>query len=444
MLSHFKLVNLYQKIFFFVLLVIKNKGLKPLAYFKFSKQYQWFNSTQRNNYIVGKLIFLLNKVKETNTFYKNKYERKNGIIASKDDIASYPILEKNEITENFKQMISNIDVPFKYGQTSGSTGVPLRFLVSNNYIAYQNAVYWRFLSWYNIKPYDKYVLLWGQKSSTRNSIKSTLRKFFYAPEYAINVFDLNKDTFVKHYNNISRKKPVHFRAYTSAAKQFAELASNLNINIQDIGFKLVTVTSEILLKKDREYIESIFGCKVANEYGASEIGQFAFECPDGGLHICDDANYIWTDAGNEVIVTNYRNLKFPFINYKIGDSVILSDNKCSCGRTLPLIKRVEGRSGDQIISPSGEKLSQYFFYYLFNEIDARFGNNCINKFKIIQKNNTFNLYLVKGAQFNENSIKFIHERMYKKIGNEIRIKISFTDEIKKDLSGKMGFFKNIK
>jgi phenylacetate-CoA ligase len=49
-------------------------------------------------------------------------------------------------------------------------------------------------------------------------------------------------------------------------------------------------TGEILDASDRAAIERAFGCRVIDVYGVREIGQVAFQCPDGaGYHFCSEA-----------------------------------------------------------------------------------------------------------------------------------------------------------
>ena len=112
-------------------------------------------------------------------------------------------------------------------------------------------------------------------------------------------------------------------------------------------------------------IESAFGCRVVNEYGASECMSIAFGCGEGWLHVNADwvllepvdRDYRPTPPGkpsHTVLLTNLANRVQPVIRYDLGDSVIAKPEPCACGSPLPAIQ-VEGRRDDvvSLCAPDG-------------------------------------------------------------------------------------------
>jgi putative adenylate-forming enzyme len=112
-------------------------------------------------------------------------------------------------------------------------------------------------------------------------------------------------------------------------------------------------------------IESAFGCRVINEYGASECMSIAFGCGEGWLHVNADwvllepvdRDYRPTPPGKPsytVLLTNLANRVQPVIRYDLGDSVIAKPEPCACGSPLPAIQ-VEGRRDDvvSLCAPDG-------------------------------------------------------------------------------------------
>jgi phenylacetate-CoA ligase len=55
----------------------------------------------------------------------------------------------------------------------------------------------------------------------------------------------------------------------------------------------------------------------------------------------------------EIVISNLNNRATVLLNYKLGDMVTVSSSPCSCGRTLPMIQRIEGRSDDLVVLPDG-------------------------------------------------------------------------------------------
>jgi phenylacetate-CoA ligase len=115
---------------------------------------------------------------------------------------------------------------------------------------------------------------------------------------------------------------------------------------------------ECLAPGARVEIERAFGCRVVNEYGASECMSIAFGCDAGWLHVNADwvmlepvdEDYRPTPVGEPsrtVLLTNLANRVQPIIRYDLGDSVIVKPEPCTCGSPLPAIQ-VEGRHDDVI------------------------------------------------------------------------------------------------
>src|SRR5207244_2173937 len=66
-----------------------------------------------------------------------------------------------------------------------------------------------------------------------------------------------------------------------------------------------------------------------------------------------------------IVVTNLRNYVMPFIRYAVDDLGVPSERKCTCGRGLPLMENVQGRTSEVIASPSGRLLHGEFFTHRF-------------------------------------------------------------------------------
>ena len=193
------------------------------------------------------------------------------------------------------------------------------------------------------------------------------------------------------------------------------------------------------MPEDRSHIQNTLQCPVANEYGSVEAGLFAYECPSGSMHTFEESNYLYTNENNELISTELHNWCTPLINYNTGDKITFSKSQCKCGRTLKIIKNIEGRTGDTILKSNGEELSQYFFYYFFKYLHDEFQHS-IMQYKIIQNNMTFDIYYVSGNNKSEIVLHRLKEKMYNEIGKEILINFIKVNSIPKEKSGKIRFF----
>lgn len=131
--------------------------------------------------------------------------------------------------------------------------------------------------------------------------------------------------------------------------------------------KVVVYGADHMPEADRLLIEKEFGVPVISSYQAAEALRIAFQCERRqGFHInldhiavrvVDKEGELVTPGGTgEIVISNLTNRATVLLNYKLGDVVTLGNAPCPCGRTLPTIERIEGRSDDLIVLPDGRLL----------------------------------------------------------------------------------------
>src|SRR5262249_34738987 len=60
-----------------------------------------------------------------------------------------------------------------------------------------------------------------------------------------------------------------------------------------------------------------------------------------------------------VVVTTLRNFAMPLLRYVIGDYAEVGA-LCDCGRGLPVLKRILGRSRNMMVTPDGQRYFPFF------------------------------------------------------------------------------------
>jgi phenylacetate-CoA ligase len=101
----------------------------------------------------------------------------------------------------------------------------------------------------------------------------------------------------------------------------------------------------------RERIEHLWGARVFDHWGMTELGPLAIECPEnpGGLHvleseciaeILDPVTHKPVEPGTEgeLVVTNLGRVGSPLFRYRTGDLVVADCEACPCGRSLLRLK----------------------------------------------------------------------------------------------------------
>ena len=122
-----------------------------------------------------------------------------------------------------------------------------------------------------------------------------------------------------------------------------------------LGIEFILTISETVIDGARELIAERFGARLAGLYSCQEIGVIALECPaaphyhvmaeNALVEIVDhNGRDVAPGSFGHIIVTGAYNYAMPFIRYAIGDVATAGKDACPCGRTLPVIAQVEGRT----------------------------------------------------------------------------------------------------
>lgn len=118
----------------------------------------------------------------------------------------------------------------------------------------------------------------------------------------------------------------------------------------------------------RRLAEERFGVQLYSVYGAMEAGSIGFQCElrEGfhlnvnlcALRLIDERQQtVGPGRSGEVVVSALDNRAMVLLNYRLGDWAALGSSPCACGRSLPVLARLEGRRSEVISLPSGQELS---------------------------------------------------------------------------------------
>lgn len=324
---------------------------------------QWFSTERLRTLQAERLSSLLESVSVHVAYYAELF-RTLGVdprdFRSLDALALLPTVDKATIRANAGRWTARGSTGLTRQQTSGSSGEPLHFLLSPRRISFDIAAKWRATRWWGVDIGDPEVVLWGSPLETANQdrvrqVRDTLFRSRLIPAR-----DLAAQRIDEILAEIRAFRPRMLFGYPSALARLAFRAQDKGCRMDDLGVRVAFCTSEILRPEWRSAIATTFGCGVANEYGARDAGFVARECPAGGLHITAeevivevvDETGCAVPPGEEgdIVVTNLTGPEFPFIRYRTGDRGALSTQTCSCGRGLPLLATLSGRSNDGLVS----------------------------------------------------------------------------------------------
>ncbi len=425
----------------------RNTKNSPSQTINFLRRSQYFDRDTIKEYQLENVNRLIRLVKSASPFYKEHLKGQDGFLSEIEGLQQLPLITKEEIQGNY----SDIELPCLEGRsfihsTSGSTGDPIVTKLSSKAQAFRTAGHYRFYEWWGLRPHDRNILVWAKKATVSDSpslltsLRRKIREYLVEPQLFIDVFQLSSNSINHHFEKALAHRPVYIRGYLSGVLQFAELIDSSGLDGRALNLKLAIVTSEVLHTEQREFIERVLGCPVANEYGAAETGQLGFECPEGNMHLFEESVAAFSLEDQSLVVTEFHNDHAPFINYVNNDLVNLSTDTCPCGRTSRLIKSISGRIGDFVIADNGEKVSPYLFYYAMKELGDIGYPEAVIKYKAIQTGPNIELILVKGPQYCTEAEEYIGKRIRNSLGASTSIEWRFVDQIPREKSGKLRFF----
>ncbi|MBN2299005.1 MAG: AMP-binding protein [Deltaproteobacteria bacterium] len=138
-------------------------------------------------------------------------------------------------------------------------------------------------------------------------------------------------------------------------KKAEEMGHDFN---KDFRVKRASFGAEPLPPSLRRVFEDEYGIDTYQMYGATEVGDIAYECSEkNAWHICEEVfvEIVDPDTGKrvgpgslgEIVVTRFNPVFFLF-RFGTGDLSSIVDETCPCGRTSQMLKGIAGRVGDAV------------------------------------------------------------------------------------------------
>lgn len=411
------------------------------------EQSQWWTREQLLAYQSERLQSLLTYVNEHVPYYQRLFAEQ-GIqvseIKTASDLFRLPFLTKPVIREHSENLKANNAEGLSRFNTGGSSGEPLVFYIGNERVSHDVAAKWRATRWWDVDIGDKEIVLWGSPIELGSQDYVRLVRDKLLRTKLLPAFEMSEAKLDRFIEEIRAFRPKMLFGYPSAFALLAKHAEVRNITMNDLGIKVVFVTSERLYDYQREAIEAAFGCPVANGYGGRDAGFIAHQCSSGSLHITSEdiiveivdaqGNVLPPGESGEIVVTHLATRDYPFIRYKTGDVGVLSDQTCSCGRGLPVLAEVEGRTTDFIVAQDGALMHGLALIYVVRDMET------VANFKIVQESlHSTKVLVVPKSGFDQRSETHIVEGFKSRLGKGVDIVVERVEEILPERSGKMRY-----
>jgi phenylacetate-CoA ligase len=337
---------------------------------------------------------LLTYARENCPYYQTLWHERGldpNSLLTVEDFSRWPVIDRQAIQENRQEMRSRrVGVILLQKATGGSSGVPLQFDLTPESNDRRMAAWHRGYAWAGAAPGTRQLYLWGVAvgdRSRRMAWKDRLYNSLYR-RLVLNSFELAERTLSDYVAKLNRYRPDVIVAYTNPLYAFAQMLQERRIAPHSP--KAIVVGAEKLHDFQRAVIEEVFRSPVFETYGSREFMLIGAECDrHEGLHLTSENLFVEvvdddgtpTPAGREgnVVITDLHNYGMPFIRYANGDRAVAGFETCSCGRGLPLLKKVVGRQLDILVTPDGRRIPGEFFPHLVKDFAA------IRQFQVVQE-----------------------------------------------------------
>ena len=411
---------------------------------------QYYSSEQIRSTQWNALTAILKHAHNTVPFWRDRFQE-TGInpvsISSWNEFQSLPILSKTDIQNAGDQLLSG-DYSDKRKlhekSTSGSIGTPLSVFWDRESNEFKRACVVRSTEWSGSQFGERQAMLWGNPPDHSSGWRAVLRTKLLRRARYLDTLKMDEKDVRRFAEEMRAWRPGLLFGHAHSLYLYAEyLVKHADLRIRPNG---IISTAMVLHDWQRRTIEKVFQCRVTNRYGCEEVSLIASQCEEsGGLHVNAEGVYVEVirpdgspckpgEIGS-VIVTDLVNRAMPIIRYQVGDTAVMSDAPCPCGRGLPLLERLEGREADYVVTRDGHFVSGISLTENFAVLVPG-----IAQIQIVQERiDHFVFRVVKGPEFGPRSEAIVDGLVADRFGPNTTYRFDFVDRIPQEASGKYRF-----
>jgi phenylacetate-CoA ligase len=410
-----------------------------------ARQREHFTTAQWQNYQAAALQRLLQHAYSSVPYYRdtftaaglNSQSIKNILPGS---LSALPVLTKEQLRQHgASTLLSSIrEKGGSFFSSSGSTGTPTQIIYSHAMHQRWFGIYeLRVRNWAGVSSFTPRGMIGGRRILPEAQAKPPYYRYNYFEKQAyFSAYHISPKTIENYKHGMLQHHVQYMTGYAVSNFILARFFKELNIEAPQL--KCVITSSEKLTQEMRDVFSSVYGCKTYDGWGSVEACGLITECEHGNMHISPDAgilevlddnlNPVAPGVEGTVYCTGLLNYDQPLIRYRIGDTMILSDETCPCGRAMPVVKEIAGRVEDVITGTDGRQMVR--FHSIFNGLHA------IKLSQVIQESATdIVVKLVTAEPLNEEGINTIKKRIRSQLG-DMNVMVEEVDNIPLSKNGK--------
>lgn len=416
------------------------KGHHTTYWLKLFQQTQFFERPRLQAWQAQQLGPLFTHTYQHHAFYRKFWGRHPRWLAD------VPLMDKKCLQANAVALQPLPQLNLRAGYTSGSSGTPLFYYQSRHRIARDVAAKWRCLRWLDLDIGAREAVVWGSplewaRYTSIHRLRDRLLNTRLFP-----VAHLDPYSMQQLLAELNQYQPRLLVGYPSVLEQLLKMADN-PVMRKRLQPQAVLTTAEELLPHTKEFLECTLQCPVINSYGAREAGFIAQTCSQGNLHVMAEnivleiidpktERVLPADQLGEIVITNLSSYDYPIVRYRTGDLGVLTEEPCTCGIRLPILKQLEGRNTDFLLNQQRQKIHRAQLSAIFSLFPM------IQQFKIIQHTLNHIEVICSPNHCTMLCVSQLTEKMQSCFGDAAIINIHLSDSLVTDAARKHRFVEN--
>lgn len=344
------------------------------AFYDMLMESQFWSPEQMRDYQRSQLEQLLRHARQNVPFYASRLDP---VFTTSGDIdwsrwEELPIVTRHDMTAHRDAMLAR-EVPKGHGRSStvdssGSTGEPVQITSNRLTFLANNASRWRAQRWHDIDWSQVYTARAG--ADPKAAYPHGLARGSWGPGWDATAqrgqsFQLHSDATMR--ENLEFLTRTGSRYYSTGPKTLHVLA----LEAERLGIELklhyVLAQGGSMDAADKAACLRVLGAKSLELYSSKEGGPIAYPCThDAGMHVNaesvlveivdEDGRAVPPGVSGRVVITPFVSTAQPLIRYEQGDFARFGP-RCPCGRQLPVLAAIEGRSIAVFTHPDGRKVA---------------------------------------------------------------------------------------
>jgi phenylacetate-CoA ligase len=369
--------------------------------------------------------------------------RRRGDRTSWEGLQNWPVLRKEAVRQRPAAFLADDCSRRKMLRlrTSGSTGTPLQVWRGRDTDRRWYALFEaRALNWNGVSRVDRWAMFGGLVARFDQQHPPFWVRNAGMRQLYLSSYHLAPRNVASYLEALRRWHPSFVLGYPSAMHSLAHLA--LRMGLEPPPLRVAISNAEPLLQHQREAVARAFQCPVRDTYGMTELVAGGSECEAGELHLWPEVGILEvlddekdqplaTGRVGRLVCTALLNTDMPLIRYDVGDRGALASQAgtCPCGRSLPCLQKMDGRSDDLVLTADGRRIGR---------LDAVFqADLAIVEAQLVQESRQrLRVRFVPASGYTDRHGREVARRLRERVG-DMEIELEPVDHIPRSPTGKL-------